>query len=276
MVQALGEVQRRLKLASLRANINCSTRKRGVSHISNCALCYQICVESAWWTCATWLGWRVVTTRIWRLSPVDFFNPKACVATLEAGLTKLCSFLQMAAVRGHIVAAIADSTVCDAVHERGVQLVIFTRECREDLISYFCTQFWWQRDNTARRDQRTVVINCHIAALFTLFFRRLSRSSQNFGLLSVLLCGKFALSAFPVQKRRKIVRKDFKGRVTVLQPATTYCISDAEMDALNKELAQCLFAVNVLYRNISFRSFLESIHCVCKLFRSYQCPGRLL
>lgn len=56
-------------------------------------------------------------------------------------LHKLDVLLGVAAIRDHMVAAIAKSAVCIPVHGEGVRHVLFTRRCKSDLTHYFCPCF---------------------------------------------------------------------------------------------------------------------------------------
>lgn len=66
------------------------------------------------------VGWRVVTGWMWCLSPVVSSVPETCFVDLVEDSHELGDFLEVAALRGRIVSAIADSLVCSTVIEEGV------------------------------------------------------------------------------------------------------------------------------------------------------------
>lgn len=61
-----------------------------------------------------------MTSEILRLSPVVSLCLKTGLVMLAAGLNELAVFLEVAALQGHMVAAIAESEVRTAVYEGGI------------------------------------------------------------------------------------------------------------------------------------------------------------
>lgn len=88
-------------------------------------------------------------------------------------------------------------------------------------------------------------------ALLTVAARSLVGPPDNFGELAVFSCGVFPMTVFSfgvfsltvlyVQLGLSLVVHVFDGNLKFVRPATMHLAVDAEVDALNKEPAQCLF-----------------------------------
>lgn len=62
----------------------------------------------------------MLSGRLCRLSPTFSFHPKTGLVVPVAAPHELGIFLELAALRGHIAAAIADLAVIVTIHEAGV------------------------------------------------------------------------------------------------------------------------------------------------------------
>lgn len=80
--------------------------------------------------------WKVMTGRVSHLSPVVALHPKTGLVVLVVGRHELGVLLGVAALCGHVVAAIANPAVCAAVREGEVLLVLLSCSGRNDLIHY--------------------------------------------------------------------------------------------------------------------------------------------
>lgn len=82
-----------------------------------------------------------MTDRVWRLFPVVSFHLKIGLVVPVAGRHELGILREVSALRGHMVDAIVDSSVCGAVHGGGVWLVPLARKRRNDLMHDFFSRF---------------------------------------------------------------------------------------------------------------------------------------